>query len=365
MFRCYLDFLVYCLEKKNVIPETTRDIDWNKMLVWAERQSIVGVIFWGIQQAGKALNIPYDVLMKWIGYINIIENRNKQLNERCHEVGKLFKGQGFDYCVLKGQGNALMYPNPMLRTPGDIDIWLYSKSDEKCKKFDVRKIVENVKERNPKGRAEYHHIDYGDFNGVEVEVHYRPSFSNNLIYNRRLQKWFYAQAERQYVHIVDIPDNAGSICVPTFEFNIIFQLSHIYRHLIQEGIGLRQIVDYYYLLKSDVRCKKEEVAKTLKYLGLEKMAGAVMWVLHEKLGLEEEYLIAPMDERRGKLLLDEIMRGGNFGHYDENNRKATTAIKKNILRIKRDLRMMRYFPSECLWEPVFRVYHFFWRLRYN
>ncbi len=76
-------------------------------------------------------------------------------------------------------------------------------------------------------------------------------------------------------------------------------------------------------------------------------------------------MIFEPDEKRGRVLFAEIMKGGNFGHYDAENQKANNAIKKNVQRIKRDMRMMRYFPSECLWEPVFRVYHYFWRLRYN
>ena len=67
-------------------------------------------------------------------------------------------------------------------------------------------------------------------------------------------------------------------------------------------------------------------------------------------------------EKRVRALLSEILRGGNFGHYDVENQKANTAIKKNIQRLKRDVRMVGYFPSECLWEPVFRTWHYFWRM---
>ena len=162
----------------------------------------------------------------------------------------------------------------------------------------------------------------------------------------------------------------GKIAIPTPEFNVIFQLSHIYNHVLHEGIGLRQFVDYYYLLKSEeCRVKSEEFAtaiqNTLKHLGLWKFAGAVMYIMRDIFLLEQHYMIAPVDERRGKVLLQEILRGGNFGKYDESNLKANNRIKKNILRIKRDLRMMRYFPSECLWEPAFRAYHFFWRLAHR
>ena len=102
---------------------------------------------------------------------------------------------------------------------------------------------------------------------------------------------------------------------------------------------------------------------TLKYLNLYQFAGAVMWVLHKVFGLEEEYYIVPADERRGKFLLDEILIGGNFGQWSDGKRKLEDGrLVKNIQRLKRDFRLMWYFPSECLWEPIFRVYHFFWRL---
>ena len=154
----------------------------------------------------------------------------------------------------------------------------------------------------------------------------------------------------------------GKVCVPTKEFNIIFQLSHVYNHLLHEGIGLRQVIDYYYLLKSDGGIQSGDIEADLQYLGLKRIAGAMMWVLHEILGLEAQYLIVPTDERLGKVFLSEILRGGNFGVYNPDNIKAVTRIKKNWQRIRRDFRMIMYFPSECLWEPAFRLYHWFWRL---
>ena len=219
-----------------------------------------------------------------------------------------------------------------------------------------------MKERNPEARALYHHIDLGEFKGVEVEVHYRPSFMNSPIYNHRLQRWFRCHTES--TDTVELTDGVGSINVPNREFNVVFQLAHVYNHLLHEGIGLRQIIDYYYLLKTTnfTNFTNFEGHSLLRRLGLWEIAGAMMWVLNEVLGLEEKYLIAPKDERRGRLLLAEIMKGGNFGFYDVENQRADSQLKKNWLRIRRDFRMMRYFPSECLWEPLFRVYHFFWRM---
>lgn len=99
----------------------------------------------------------------------------------------------------------------------------------------------------------------------------------------------------------------------------------------------------------------------LKWLGLWEFAGAVMYVLREVMGLDEKRMICAPDERRGRLLLEEIMAGGNFGHYDERNHFGQGALWHNIQRFRRDWRMLRFYPSEALSEPLFRVCHFLWR----
>ena len=106
-----------------------------------------------------------------------------------------------------------------------------------------------------------------------------------------------------------------------------------------------------------------DVEKVLKYLGLWKFAGAVMYVLHEVIGLSEEKMIVPMDKKRGKLLLAEILSGGNFGQYDERHDFGHSSFGHNIQRLCRDLRLMRYYPAEALSEPIFRTWHFFWRMK--
>jgi hypothetical protein len=352
---------------------SAEDIDWMRMMEWAEQQAIIGVIYGGIQKVGTALKIPFNDLMEWIGYAQQIEAQNRLLNQRCVEIAAEFQKDGFETCILKGQGNAMMYSNPLLRTPGDADVYLRRKG--------VIDIIKYVKKRNPGAKTTYNHVEYGEYKGVEVEAHYRPTFMNNLIANRKLQRWIDEHQDEQFQNHINLPDTDGCVSVPTWAFNVVFQLSHIYRHVIQSGIGLKPIIDYYYLLRSmpdntgkvnqgdspsDPR--KRSIMGTvpadslLRELGLEKIAEAMMWMLNEVLGLPEAYLIAPKDERRGRVLLAEVMKGGNFGFYDAENQKANSAIKRNIQRIKRDVRLVRYFPSECLWEPVFRGYHFFWRL---
>ena len=140
-------------------------------------------------------------------------------------------------------------------------------------------------------------------------------------------------------------------------------------HFFDEGIGLRQLMDYFYLMKNEkCRMKNLQFGETnlpdvLEHLGLRKFAGAVMYVLQEVFGLEDEYLIVPVDEWRGKTLLEEILRGGNFGHYSGLTEHG--AATKYFLKIKRNMRFVRQYPAEALCEPLFRTWHFFWRLSHS
>ncbi len=85
------------------------------------------------------------------------------------------------------------------------------------------------------------------------------------------------------------------------------------------------------------------------------------------LGLPEEKMIAPMDEKRGKLLLAEILNGGNFGqHFTKYGHFTQQGMaKKYFLKIWRNMHFVRYYPAEALSEPIFRTWHFFWRLKYK
>ena len=189
---------------------------------------------------------------------------------------------------------------------------------------------------------------------------------NSPIYNKRLHNWI-RQQEKQVFNNKQILPDGEEINVPTTEFNLVYQLSHMYKHVVSEGLGLRQVIDYYYLLKSDFNIKKSEIVSTLQYLGLYKFAGAIMYILHNVLGLEGKYLIVSIDRQRGEFLLREILRGGNFGKYDTKNYivKWKNPVGSWLRHFEHDVRLVRYFPSESLWEPFSRIYQHFWRIMYN
>ena len=366
-------FLKYSLGGKVDMNNVVVDINWQQLYTFASKQSLLGFCFYGIERLGKEYSeelkrnpIERELLMTWMGKAQQIHRQNMKVNVVASKLYSILREDGFRCCILKGQGNALMYPNAYSRNPGDIDVWVNASREqitEYAKKY--FEIGEDIR---------YHHLETS-LDGVPVELHFFPCIMNNPVYNARLQKWFKRNADLQCSNVVSLPDGIGEIAIPTAAFNVVYQLTHLYHHFFDEGIGMRQIIDYYYVVISDYLLVindeslgiRETLQKELKHLGLWKFAGAVMYVLHEALGLSEEKMIAPMDEKRGKLLLTEILNGGNFGkHFTKYGHFTQQGMaKKYFLKIWRNMHFVRYYPAEALCEPIFRTWHFFWRLKHR
>ena len=356
------DFLKYCLGGKDNMSNVVADIDWQQLYSFASKQALLGFCFEGIERLEKEYPeelkqnpIGRDLLIAWNGEVQQIRMQNMKVNVVASKLYSMFGENGLRCCILKGQGNALMYPNPYSRTPGDIDVWVNA-SRKEITEYAKRhfKIEDDIR---------FHHLE-ATMDGVPVESHFFPCSMNNPLYHARLQKWFKRNADLQCSNVVSLFDGMEEVAIPTTAFNVIYQLTHLYHHFFDGEIGMRQIIDYYYVVNNDVLLViRDTLQKELKHLGLWKFARAVMYVQHEVLGLLEEKMIAPMDEKRGKMLLAEILNGGNFGQYDERYVFGHSFFGHNIQRLCRDLRLVRYYPAEALSEPIFRTWHFFWRMK--
>ena len=360
------DFLKYCLGGKVNMSNVVVNIDWQQLYSFASKQAILGLCFEGIERLGKEYPnelkqnpIGKNLLMTWMGKAQQIRRQNMKVNAVAAKLYSKFRVDGLRCCILKGQGNALMYPNPYSRTPGDIDVWVNASRKEITEYANRHfKLEDDIR---------FHHLETTT-DGVPVELHFFPCSMNNPLYNARLQKWFKRNADLQCSNVVSLADGIGEIAIPTTAFNVVYQLTHLYHHFFDEGIGMRQIIDYYYVVNNDeLLVIRDTLPRELKHLGLWKFAGAVMHVLHEALGLPEEKMIAPMDEKRGELLLAEILEGGNFGrHYAKYGGFTHQSMgMKYFLKIWRNMHFVRYYPAEALSEPIFRTWHFFWRLRHK
>lgn len=370
--KIFFDFLRFCIGSAKEIPGSLKEVDWKELYAIAKKQALLGVLFYGIRRLPKELAPEQKLLMQWMVMAEQIRKQNIRLFLESVKVCQNFENEGFANCILKGQGNALLYPDPYMRTPGDIDIYLSGGR---------RKIMKYVNRVCPNQVMRYHHVDFPVMK-TAIEVHFTPSYMFFPIHNSRMQKWFEEVMGEQCNHRVSLPDGYGEIHVPQVSFNIIYILSHLYRHIFTEGIGLRQLLDYYFVLvkwhtdltnladsnkslpqMTQINTDLDALRHKLKYLGLWKFAQTVMFVMKEVFGLSEDRMIAPMDEKKGRFLLDEIMRGGNFGQYDDRmgSKVGESKIHRYFRMNLRNLRFVKHYPTEALSEPLFRTWFAVWK----
>lgn len=382
----FIQFALGTYEGKEFLDGSAlQGFDWQRFYAFAKKQTLAGIVMDGISRLPKEVAPKLGLLRNWFIMSQNIRRQNMMVNVATAEIYNKVKAAGYDCCILKGQANAAMYANPAARTPGDVDMWVDASREE------IRQVAQTLAKENGRIDEEsYNHIALTT-NDISVELHYTPGFMANFTYNRRLQQWFRDSIAEQCRNMIVLPDEAGEVAAPTAAFNAVYQLYHLYHHYFYEGVGLRQVVDYYYVMWN-VKCEMKNssfhnsssqakprttqhstfnIQHSLNRLGLWHFAGAMMYVLHEVLGLPEEKMIAPMDKKRGEMLLNDILCGGNFGHHDERhawgrdtydgNGFKHGALGHNLLRLHRDLRLLKYYPSEALSEPIFRLWHYYWR----
>ena len=340
---------------------------WNELLDISQKQALLGIAFAAIDRLPEEQWPPRTMRLQWGMQTQKYVKRNNELGLLCQEVAVRFANSGFWCCILKGQGNLANYPEWLKdkRAPGDIDVWLVpNKETEKYKGVDpkrpIRTVVQFCQKVQPAEKVGYIHMDFPVWKDTEIEVHIRPSFLCSPLHNYRLQKWFRSQAKCQNTEYSGFP-------IPSNKFNAVFQLLHIYKHLFEEGSGLRQVLDYYCVLKNVTAEERQKVMPVLKSLAVDKFAAAVMYVLREVFecyNAQPSWMICKPDEKRGEHLLKEILIAGNFGKYDARNGDMEHEGHggRYWRKTKRACRLFALYPHEALWQPWFMVYHMAWRV---
>lgn len=350
----FFELLRVSIGTQKVLTTSPTDVEWRMLFEQAAKQSLSGVMLEGVNKLKNAsinLNIEKKLLLEWIGIRQITISTNEVQNKRVKELYDIFKDGGYRSCVLKGQGTALYYDRPEFRQSGDIDLWVEGNRDVVVAFVRSKGIrVENV---DIKDSTMYF------FNDVTVEVHWRPNCMFNPWTDKNLQLFFKEQAKQQFSAF----DDSHGFAHTTIEFDLVYSLVHIYRHIFSEGIGLRQLLDYYYILHHSTKSQREEAFRTICGFGMKLFVGGIMWILLEKFGMNKEQALCGVNERHGVFLLNEILIGGNFGQYDTRYNIASKdrKFRRGITMLKRNLHYICLYPSEVLWSPLWKLWHWCWR----
>lgn len=336
----FIELLQVSLGTRDTLSRVPTPAEWASLMQEAQKQAISGVFADGIERLPANQRPPKAMLLQWIGLVQITEQQYALHCQRAKELTQRFLSQGVKSTVLKGIGLAQYYPHPAHRQCGDIDLWVGRGR---------REVMPYLRSEYEIGLNVWHHVDARIFQDLETEIHFHSGWLYNPRSNKRLQKWFDEQRDRQMC----VNENLG-FAYPTVQFNAVYSLLHSYHHLIEEGLGLRHIIDYYFILKALPVEEKEFVVSLLKRFELIRFAGAMMWVLKEVCGMPAEYLIGEPNEKEGRFLMDEVMRGGNFGKYRKDSHKHNTA--------SRMFSLLPHYPSEVLWVVPWKLWHKCWRL---
>ena len=343
----------------DVLIKVPSQTDWYMMYEMAKSQAILGICFNGVQKLYKehpeaVVNLPFELRMKWFGITVEIQKKNIKMYQKCNLLAEEIGKSGLRNCVLKGQGLAIAYPNELqsLRQSGDIDLWVEGKRDD---------IINYIRSKGVKV-YDVHlvHATAEFFKDVPVEIHFRPSWMYNPFLDRKLQFFFASQASEQFAHY----DEKVGFAYPTIFFNLVHSMVHINRHVFEEGIGLRQLMDYYFILTHSSREERTKAYDVLCSVGLRKFVGAVMYVMQQVFLLKEELLLYVPNPIHGSRLLDSIMSGGNFGKA-LGLKHGRNKLENGLLQFKHNLNLLFPYANEAMWIPFFQVWHYGWRKKHG
>ena len=319
---------------------------WRYLFHMAKYQAMIGVLNDAVHRISPEQMPPEDLLEEWDRLTGKIEEVYTRHERHALELETILGELGLQGCILKGTGLSRLYLTPGRRQCGDIDVWVPGPRKAVLKAFSDRYDVHDIL---------YQECKVEIFDDTVVELHFHPTKMYNPFTNARFQRWCNRHSPVRGGKALSYPDN---------EFNAVFCMAHMYRHYIVGGLGLRQMMDYYYVLRNLPAERREPVMKTLKRLGMKHFTAATMLALYYNFGLEREYLLCKPDMKRGTKLIEDLIHMGNFGVLDKRNRAAAgeTKLKRFFRRNRRTFSNLRYYPREVLWAPLSRLTQYLWRI---
>lgn len=332
--------------------------EWERVFAMSRRQSVSGIVFDGICLLPETLQPSPAVFAKWIVIADAIEEFSGRMNAALKDLTGLFVSEGLRPVLQKGQGVAALYPEPSHRECGDIDFYFPERQplrqvprpgkESPLPVADPAKVtretmddkaVELVRRhgvtvtRMPDGSQTY------EWHGIDVEHH-------SAIIDLRSPAAIRLSGELDETREFVPTDIADGLRVPSPALNALMLNSHILKHALGRGIGLRQMCD---LAMAYHRISEE--GKIDEYggriLAFYRRVGIVKWsrLLHSFLvgviGLPEAEL--PYSEKIVPYgaLWRIVEEGGNFGQHRGGGREPRQGRMSRQRRVSRQVRISR------------------------
>lgn len=334
------------------------EADWKQILNLSDLQTVSSLVLDGISMLPHSvLQITFDKKMMLFAKMQRMEQINTLHRSIIVKIDKALKAEGIQAVFMKGQTVALRYPNPLHRTPGDIDFVVAPEYFDR-----TMAVMEKIGKVDHGLVHEHHGMAWVD--GVVVEPHYkvhnyqRPSTDQSM-------KEMFSSIFPTELSSADIDGYAVPIFPPTFES--VFLISHMVNHVYEEGLGLRQVIDYAMFLHSCAdKIDWMQHHGWLYRMRMERAWRIFTCICVDYLGLSLPSQVAHFsynDRKWAAALVEDIMRVGNFGRgeYVFEHQGLMDAWKNYCLVAKRCIRLGFVCPSEARWWMISKVKRFFWK----
>jgi hypothetical protein len=320
---------------------------WKQVYKLAHQQAVQGVVYDGVIHLPNHYFPPKDLLLKWVVSVDAIENRNKRMNQDAGVLYAFFKKNHITLFLMKGQGLAFCYDNPLHRVCGDMD-WSFPEK----KHFDLANRL--IKERGIEVEMQPGFSTCYTWRGFLIEHHRRLlDISNPFSYGylRRIQ-------QKEYNHSIYLNVNGQRIPTPSPVLTYLSVNTHIMRHLLAFGITVRQLCDsarvcYAYHDRIEGKALKAIYDK----LGIYNWIQRLNQLSVTYLGMPEEYLPFPLSPQQNvdEMMVD-FLHGVDYGFYT--NARSGRLKRKPVLfdLLVRFGRYVRYVPTEACWFPIIHGY---------
>lgn len=321
---------------------SVHDVDWGELYGLAKEQCLVGIVADSFRYLSEK-QCNRDERLMWLAYVVRLERNNQEMNLLVGKLFEKFHNMKLSPVLLKGQAFASNYPYPLHRQCGDIDI--YFKCREDCPKAVAwAGNVDRGAADSPDNKRERKHFTFSVGKNI-VELHYYMCLFENPRLHKRLQRIIDEEFANSEPFFVEIGGERIETVPPTL--SVLHQIIHISRHLLEAGIGLRQICDLaLYLDRYHDQIDKEKLNAYMEDLQLTAVAGSLGFIMVNHLGLEEDKLPFGADMQYADFILQEIFEGGNFG-------KKKVEYRDESNSLCRKLQSVFYFYKRCrLYKPL-------------
>lgn len=326
------------------------DEEWEAIYVLSVQQTVQAIVFDGLLKLPNQYLPPKGLLLRWTADTDRIERRNRTMNQAVGELGELFADHSLQALLLKGQGVAMCYENPSHRVCGDID-WCFA-SKGAYEKANILIQSCGKKLYSPELSSNY------VWNEIEVEHHYRMIDINNPFCYGYIQELIHG--EQKYTSIKEILGK--NVYLPSSLLAILIVNTHILKHLLGLGVGMRQLCDSarIYFEHND-SIDKAQLLQVYHRLGVHRWIQLLHQVLVDFVGMPEDSLPFPLERsRKSDWMISEIMYSGNFGYHDIRFGSSDASLRSGrgniVWRYMRNLG--NYFslvPGEAFWLPLVKL----------